>query len=342
MALDDVKQSIISNVTNAYEKALDKGATEPENKNLENLAATIDSIQGGTTLGYHVRSVINPDGETQTLRITSGENITLQDKTATPSEETQTITADEGYFAIENMTVEAIPSDYVGSGVQKLEETTYTPTTTDIVISANQYLEGAQIIKGDVNLVPKNIAKDVELFGLVGTHEGGIQPTGTIEITENNKTYDVTNYASANVNVPAIGTGLNELILMGKWIGSSDDPNYALLGETCVYFESNKHFTATIDNVTNMSGEYTIDGQNVHLMDDVMVLGYDAETGLLITEGAPITFTKVDVREGQPIKVSKETAMADLAEEFNVGNVFEFVGTSDTYETGALYIVSEV
>lgn len=49
MALDDVKQSIISNVTNAYTKAADKGAAVPENKNLENLATTIDSIVTGIT-----------------------------------------------------------------------------------------------------------------------------------------------------------------------------------------------------------------------------------------------------------------------------------------------------
>ena len=210
MALDDVKQSIEQNLTNAYDKALDKGATEPENKNLENLASTIDSIQGGTTLGYHVRSVINPDGETQTLRIISGENITLQDKTATPSEEAQTITADEGYFAIENMTVEAIPSDYVGSAVQKVTETTYTPTTTDIVIDANQYLDGAQTIKGDANLLEENIAEGVELFGLTGTHKGGTTPILiTKEITEN-RTYNASDdnadgYSSIVVNVASSG-----------------------------------------------------------------------------------------------------------------------------------------
>lgn len=49
MALDDVKQSIISNVTNAYTKAADKGAAVPENKNLENLATTIESIVTGIT-----------------------------------------------------------------------------------------------------------------------------------------------------------------------------------------------------------------------------------------------------------------------------------------------------
>lgn len=75
MALDDVKQSVEQNLTNAYDKALDKGATEPENKNLENLASTIDSIVGGEVVGYSVKSVINEDGETQTLKITTGGGI---------------------------------------------------------------------------------------------------------------------------------------------------------------------------------------------------------------------------------------------------------------------------
>lgn len=47
MALDDIKQSVEQNLAKAYEKALDKGATEPAAKNLENLESTIDSIQGG-------------------------------------------------------------------------------------------------------------------------------------------------------------------------------------------------------------------------------------------------------------------------------------------------------
>lgn len=75
MALDDIKQSVEQNLTNAYDKALDKGATEPENKNLENLASTIDSIIGGEVIGYSVKSVINDDGETQTLKITTGGGI---------------------------------------------------------------------------------------------------------------------------------------------------------------------------------------------------------------------------------------------------------------------------
>lgn len=45
---------------------------------------------------------------------------------------------------------------------------TYTPGTSDQTIAADQYLSGAQTIKGDANLVAGNILKDVEIFGVTG------------------------------------------------------------------------------------------------------------------------------------------------------------------------------
>lgn len=50
---------------------------------------------------------------------------------------------------------------------------TITPGTDDKTIAAGKYLSGTQTIKGDANLVAGNIAKDVTIFGVTGTHEGG-------------------------------------------------------------------------------------------------------------------------------------------------------------------------
>ncbi len=45
---------------------------------------------------------------------------------------------------------------------------TYTPTTTDQTIAANQYLSGAQTVKGDANLVTGNIKSGASIFGVAG------------------------------------------------------------------------------------------------------------------------------------------------------------------------------
>ena len=50
---------------------------------------------------------------------------------------------------------------------------TITPTTTDQTIASGKYLTGTQTIKGDANLVAGNIKKDVQIFGVTGTYEGG-------------------------------------------------------------------------------------------------------------------------------------------------------------------------
>lgn len=63
-----------------------------------------------------------------------------------------------------------------GSNTQQLSTQaaqTITPGTTDQTIAAGKYLTGAQTIKGDANLVAGNIKKDVSIFGVTGTHEGG-------------------------------------------------------------------------------------------------------------------------------------------------------------------------
>lgn len=55
---------------------------------------------------------------------------------------------------------------------------TYTPGTSNQVIAANQYLTGAQTIRGDGNLASQYIKKGVTIFGVTGSWEGYV-PTPT-------------------------------------------------------------------------------------------------------------------------------------------------------------------
>ena len=45
---------------------------------------------------------------------------------------------------------------------------------------------------------------------------------------------------------------------------------------------------------------------------------------------------------GEPIEVATDEEMANALTQANVGKVYKFTGTSSTYETDAIYIVSEV
>lgn len=63
-----------------------------------------------------------------------------------------------------------------GSNTQQLttqSAQTITPTTQNQTIASGQYLTGAQTILGDANLLAENIKKDVSIFGVTGTLEGG-------------------------------------------------------------------------------------------------------------------------------------------------------------------------
>lgn len=100
---------------------------------------------------------------------TGGTALKTQVKTVSPSESQQTISPDSGYDALNKVVVNAISKTYVGSGVTKKTTTTYTPQTSDQVISSGVYLSGPQTIKGDSNLVAGNIKNGVTIFGVTGT-----------------------------------------------------------------------------------------------------------------------------------------------------------------------------
>ena len=152
--------------------------------------------------------------------VPTGSTINNQDKTVTPTESQQTITADSGYTGLGTITVNAIPSTYVGSGITQRTSDDLTVSGATVSVPAGYYsaaasksvatgTEGAPTAsKGTVTNHSISITPSVtNTAGYIsgGTHSGTAVTvsaselvSGTYSVTASG-THDVTNYASASV-----------------------------------------------------------------------------------------------------------------------------------------------
>ena len=155
--------------------------------------------------------------------VTGTAGIALQSKTATPTESQQVIEADTGYYALDKVTVGAISSSYVGSGIARKSSSDLTVSGATVTAPAGYYSSSASkavasgtagtptATKGTVSNHSVSVTPSVTNTGgyITGSTKTGTAVTvnaselvsGTKSITENGTGIDVTNYASVDVNV---------------------------------------------------------------------------------------------------------------------------------------------
>lgn len=107
---------------------------------------------------------------TQQYSIENISNIPKQAATTiTPTESTQ-VAANANQWLTGDITVNPIPSTYVGSSVTTKTATTITPGTANQTIASGTYLTGTQTIMGDADLTAANIKTGIQIFGVTGSY----------------------------------------------------------------------------------------------------------------------------------------------------------------------------
>lgn len=165
---------------------------------------------------------------TFTVNVPAGATINNQNKSVTPTETAQTISFDTGYTGLNEVIVDAIPSTYIGSEINKRTASNLSVSGATVTVPSGYYEKtvsksvatgtaGSPIItKGTVTnheiLLTPTVTNSTGyitggmLTGTAITVKASELVDGNMSITANGDNIDVTTYATVSVNVPNNGS----------------------------------------------------------------------------------------------------------------------------------------
>lgn len=239
MSIQSEITRIAGNVSEALTEISNKGVVVPVGSNSDDLATLIAQITGGGGSAIVITDTIDPvsggtirtitavslSGDTVTASVllngytahdANGNAITgtyvppapsLQSKTISPTESQQTVSPSTGYDGLSSVTVNAIDSNYVGSGVTRRDSTDLSASGDTVTAPAGYYASSAS----------KSVAS-----GSAATPATTITATPTISV--NSSTGVITASVSASQSVtPTVSAGYVSAGAAGTITASGSD-----------------------------------------------------------------------------------------------------------------------
>lgn len=185
-----------------------------------------------------------------------GSSINNQDKSVTPTESEQSITADSGYTGLGTITVNAISDTYVGSRIVRRSSTDLTTSGATVSVPAGYYSEAAsKAIASGSTTAPASIS------GTAATVSTG---TNTLTL---NKTVSVT---------PTVSAG---------YISSGTAGNSAVSLTANVTTKAATTYNTSTSNQTIASGTYLTGAQTIRAVTTSNLSAANVANGVTITVG---------------------------------------------------------